>query len=144
MDLPDVIAHSARLGPIVHLATVAPDGIPHVAPVHVDWHDRMLYCAVGRSSAKVHNAAANPSVCLHHQVTADSGWDSLMVWGVTRLLTSSSHKHELWSVMSYDLNLFSPGGPDNSPETIFIEIKPSRALFLARFGFDGRSEWRAG
>jgi general stress protein 26 len=143
MDLRTVIEHAARLGPVVHLATLGPNGHPHVAPVHVDWLDDLIYCSAGASRAKARNIESQPPVCLHHQVAEESGWDSLMIWGFARLLTSSYDKRRLWSAMSYDLSLFASGGPDDSPDTMYIEIVPVRALFLSRFGIDGRAEWTA-
>jgi nitroimidazol reductase NimA-like FMN-containing flavoprotein (pyridoxamine 5'-phosphate oxidase superfamily) len=144
MEVADLVAEHQRLGAIVHLATITPDGDPHVAPVHTDWMDDCLYAMVGTGARKTRNIAVNPSVSLHYQVGADTGWDSLMIWGRASVLDSLEDKRRLWDgVFSYDLNLFSPGGPDDSPDTCFIEIVPERALVLRRFGMDGREEWWA-
>lgn len=143
MELADLTTQHQRLGAIVHLATVTPDGDPHVAPVHADWHEDRLYVMVGTGARKTRNIAANPSVSLHYQVGENTGWDSLMIWGRAAVLESLEDKRRLWNVFSYDLNLFSPGGPDDSPKTGFVEIVPERAVLLRRFGMDGREEWRA-
>ena len=144
MDLEELIAEHKRFGAIVHLATVTPGGDPHVAPVHADWQDGRLYVMVGTDALKTRNIAANPSVSLHYQVSEGTGWDSLMIWGRATVLESLEDKRRLWEgVFSYDLNLFSPGGPEASPSTCFIEIAPRRAVLLRRFGMDGREEWRA-
>jgi nitroimidazol reductase NimA-like FMN-containing flavoprotein (pyridoxamine 5'-phosphate oxidase superfamily) len=142
MDLSDLLAEHQRLGAVVHLATITPDGDPHVAPVHADWHEGRLYVMAGTGARKTRNIAAHPSVALHYQVGADTGWDSLMIWGRAVMLGSLEDKRRLWNgVFSYDLNLFSPGGPEDSPNTGFIEIVPHRAVVLRRFGMDGREEW---
>jgi nitroimidazol reductase NimA-like FMN-containing flavoprotein (pyridoxamine 5'-phosphate oxidase superfamily) len=143
MDLAELIAEHERFGAIVHLATVTADGEPHVAPVHADWHDGRLYVMAGTDARKTLNIGAHPSVSLHYQVGEDTGWDSLIIWGRAKVLDSREDKRRLWNgVFSYNLNLFSPGGPDASPSTCFIEIVPQRAVLLRRFGMDGRDEWR--
>jgi nitroimidazol reductase NimA-like FMN-containing flavoprotein (pyridoxamine 5'-phosphate oxidase superfamily) len=145
MQFADLLAEHQRLGAIVHLATVTPEGDPHVAPVHADWHDGRLYLMAGTEARKTRNIATNPSVALHYQVGAETEWDSLVIWGGAAVLESLDDKHRLWNgVFSYDLSLFSPGGPDRSPTTCFIEIVPQRAVLLRRFGMDGREEWHAG
>ena len=114
MDLEGLIAEHKRFGAIVHLATVTPGGDPHVAPVHADWQGGRLYVMVGTDALKTRNIAANPSVALHYQVSEATGWDSLMLWGRASVLESLEDKRRLWEgVFSYDLNLFSPGGPDS-------------------------------
>ena len=144
MELADLFTEHHRLGAIVHLATVMPDGDPHVAPVHADWHNSRLYVMVGKDARKTRNIALNPSVSLHYQVSETTGWDSLMIWGGATVLDSLEDKRRLWDgVFSYDLSLFSPGGPERSPATCFIEIRPQRAVLLRRFGIDGRDVWVA-
>ncbi len=145
MDLDDVIREASRLGPIAHLATVTAAGEPHVVPVHVDWLDGRLYCSAGTGDAKVRNLGVQPAACLHFQVAAATGWDSLMIWARGRILTSLEDKRRLWhGVFSYDLNEFDPGGPDNAPESCFLELEPTRAVLLRRYGLDGREAWRPG
>lgn len=142
MEHADFVAETKRLGPLVHLATVAPDGSPHVAPVHTDWHDGHLYVMAGLDNRKTRNLRVDPRVCLHYQVSEATGWDSLIVWGTARILDSAKDKRRLWTgVLSFDLDLFSPGGPDGSPDTCFLEITVDRAVFLRKYGMDGREEW---
>jgi nitroimidazol reductase NimA-like FMN-containing flavoprotein (pyridoxamine 5'-phosphate oxidase superfamily) len=139
MDEEAFVAHTRRLGPLAHLATVTPDGLPHVAPIHVDWHNGYLYSMIGISDTKTRNLTANPNVCLHYQVGKATNWDSLIVWGRARLLDAIEDKRRLWTgVLGYDLDRFSPGGPDGSPETGFLQITVDRAVMLPRYGMDGR------
>ena len=143
MDEATFVAHTRRLGPLAHLATVTPDGDPHVVPIHVDWHNGHLYSMVGLSGAKSRNITANPAVCLHYQVEEATNWDSLIVWGRARLLDAIEDKQRLWTgVLGYDLDRFSPGGPDDSPEAGFLRITVERAVLLARYGMAGREEYR--
>jgi PPOX class probable F420-dependent enzyme len=59
---------SSRVG---HLATVDPQGQPHVVPVCYAWHDGALYTPIDEkpkratgSLRREHNIVANPRVCL--------------------------------------------------------------------------------
>jgi nitroimidazol reductase NimA-like FMN-containing flavoprotein (pyridoxamine 5'-phosphate oxidase superfamily) len=143
MDEAAFVAHTRRLGPLAHLATITPDGLPHVVPIHVDWYNGHLYAMVGPADAKSRNLASNPNVCLHYQVDEATNWDSLIVWGRVAVLDAIDDKRRLWTgVLSYDLDRFSPGGPDGSPDTAFLEITVERALLLHRYGLDGRDEYR--
>lgn len=144
MTIEELVAEMERLGPYAHLATVTPGGNPHVVPIHVDWCDDALYAMVGRRDTKIRNLAANPAVCLHYQVSEAANWDSLMIWGEARILDSLEDKRRLWEgVLSYDLNAFSPGGPDNSPNSVFLKVTPSRGLVLRQFGMQGREVWES-
>ncbi|MDX1746450.1 MAG: pyridoxamine 5'-phosphate oxidase family protein [Halobacteriales archaeon] len=142
MDRDGFIAETRRLGPYVYLATADAEATPHVVPIHIDWHRDHLYAAVGSEDAKVRNIGANPKVCLHYMVGPDTNWDSLIVWGQAEVLDSIDDKERLWSgVLTYDLERFSPGGPHNSPGTVFIRVRVRRAVLLKNFGFAGRDEW---
>ena len=88
MEFSEVVAAANRLGPLVHLATITPRGEPHVVPVSGAWFERHWYAAIGVGDAKTRNIRENPSVCMHHQVSEESGWDSLLVWGRGEILTS--------------------------------------------------------
>lgn len=46
-------------------------------------------------------------------------------------------------MFDYDLNLFAPGGPDDSPGTAFLAIRPTRALVLKQYGMGGTQRWSA-
>lgn len=53
-------------------------------------------------------------------------------------------KRRLWSgVFDYDLNAFAPGGPESSPGTGFLAIRPERALVLKQYGMGGAQRWSA-
>ena len=114
MDLEQIKAKAAQLSPWAHLATVGTDGKPDVSPVHPAWEGDTVWFMVGADSIKARNVAANPNVALHWQVT-EAG-DGLEVWG-----TGSFHDDADDQAPAVDRgvrlrpNLFSPGGPDDSP-----------------------------
>jgi len=79
---------------------------------------------------------------MHWQVT-EAG-DGVELWGTAELFTDVETKRRLWNdVFDYDLNAFAPGGPDNSPETAFMKVTPSRAIILHAYGMKGIERWRA-
>jgi general stress protein 26 len=142
MDLDDVKAKGSTLSPWAHLATVGADGKPDVVPVHPCWEGDTLWLMVGADSVKVRNTAANPNVALHWQVTEKG--DGVELWGTATVHTDLETKRRLWTgVFDYDLNMFSPGGPDDSPQTVFMAVHPERALWLGAYGMAGRDTWHA-
>jgi len=138
--LESIKAEASRLSPWAHLATVGADGKPDVVPVHPAWEGDTMWLMVGGDSVKVRNIAANPEVALHWQVTEVG--DGVEVWGTATVHDDLETKRRLWEgVFDYDLNLFAPGGPDDSPGTAFLAVRPDRALFLKAYGMGGRETW---
>jgi nitroimidazol reductase NimA-like FMN-containing flavoprotein (pyridoxamine 5'-phosphate oxidase superfamily) len=144
VELSDVIAHAGRFEDTFYLATVSSRSQPHVVPLTGGWQDGALYATVAVDGRAARNLVAQPRCCAHYQVSEESGWDSLMLWGRGSVLTAVEDKRRLWPVIPYDMDEWDPGGPDGSPDTAFLEIVPRRALLLRRYGLDGREEWRAG
>lgn len=144
MDLEQVKAESARLGMWAHVATVGADGNPDVSPVHPCWEGDVLWTMTGRNTVKARNVAVNPNVAVHWQVGEDTDMDSLVLWGTAEVHDDLETKRRLWTgVFDYDLNMFAPGGPDGSPDVVFMAIRPARALVLRMYGAKGRDTWSA-
>lgn len=140
--LDDIKAFAARLSPWAHLATVGADGKPDVVPVHPCWEGDVCWLMAGSNSVKAQNIAHRADVAMHWQVTEVG--DGVELWGVAELFTDVDTKRRLWTgVFDYDLNAFSPGGPENSPNTGFIAIRPERALVLHQYGVGGAQRWSA-
>jgi general stress protein 26 len=140
--LDDIKAFAAGLSPWAHLATVGDDGEPDVVPVHPCWEGDVLWTMCGADSVKARNVAANPKVALHWQVTEVG--DGVELWGTAEVFDDLDTKRRLWDgVFDYDLDVFAPGGPENSPATAFMAIRPSRALLLRQYGMGGKERWRA-
>jgi len=140
--LDDVKAFASQLSPWAHIATVGADGEPDVVPVHPCWEGETLWTMMGTNSVKAKNVADNPKVALHWQVTANG--DGVEVWGTGETFTDLETKRRLWEgVFDYDLSAFAPGGPDDSPDTAFLAITPTRALILKQYGVGGSQRWTA-
>jgi general stress protein 26 len=141
-DLDAVRTFASQLSPWAHLATVGADNRPDVVPVHPCWDGDDCWVMVGAESVKARNTAANAEVAMHWQVTEVG--DGVEVWGTAELFTDVETKRRLWDdVFDYDLNAFAPGGPDNSPETGFMKITPTRAIILHQYGMGGIDRWQA-
>lgn len=142
MNLDELKAHTKKASPWAHMATVGSDGAPDVVPVHPAWEGDTLWIMVSRTSVKVRNLANENRVALHWQVTATG--DGVEVWGLAKVVDDVKVKRRLWNgVFDYDLNAFSPSGPDNSPETVFISIEPTRAMYMKSYGIAGIERWAA-
>ena len=142
IDLQDVRLAATALSPWAHLATVRADGSPDVVPVHPCWEGDDIWVMVGKDSVKSKNVSSNDQVAMHWQVT-ESG-DGVEVWGRASLHEDLETKRRLWNgVFDYDLNAFAPGGPDNSPDTVFMKIVPSRAFVMRAYGMAGIERWKA-
>lgn len=141
-ELDEIKAEASRLSPWAHLATVGADGEPDVAPVHPAWEGDDLWVMSFGSSVKVANIAHQPKVAMHWQVT-EAG-DGVEVWGTATVHDDVETKRRLWNGMfDYDLDLFSPGGPDGSPDTVFVHVAIERALAMKAYGIGGTTRWRA-
>jgi len=141
LTLHDIKTFATGLSPWAHLATVGADGEPDVVPVHPCWEGDMIWIMVGRDSVKSKNVAHEARVALHWQVTENG--DGVEVWGRSSLHADVDTKRRLWNgVFDYDLNAFAPGGPDNSPDTVFMRVDVDRAMLMRAYGMAGIERWK--
>ena len=140
MEFSDVLAEAERLGSTVYVATVRPDGRPHVVPVVMRWVDDVCYAFVANPSVKVANLRANPKVQLHWAVAEATNFDSLIVDGTAEIIDTTDGRRAMWDKMGYDLAMFEPGGPE-ADSHVFIAVTPQRALLLRKYGIEGRDTW---
>ncbi|GHF17947.1 hypothetical protein GCM10017786_59590 [Amycolatopsis deserti] len=64
------------------LATVWPDGRPHLMPVWGVWHDEALWFSSSRSARKVRNLEVNPAVT----VSTDDALNPVVLEGVAKVV----------------------------------------------------------
>ncbi len=144
MEFSEIVSASQRLGIWAHMATVSPSGTPYVTPVHPCWEGQTLWTMLGAESTKAKNLASNDKITCHWQVSDQTNFDSLIVWGTGEVFTDLETKRRMWDgVFDYDLNAFAPGGPEDSPDTAFMALTPTKAVLLEQYGMAGRGEWRA-
>lgn len=140
MQLDTFKEFAGSLSPWAHMATTGIDGEPDVVPVHPCWEGDTLWIMAGTTSVKARNIAANNKVALHWQVTEIG--DGAELWGTARVFNDLETKRRLWTgVFDYDLDLFAPGGADDSEGTGFIAITPTRALVINQYGSGGMERW---
>lgn len=141
MAVPEQIKTDATaLSSWAHVATIGADGKPDVVPVHPAWEGDTLWFMTFADSVKARNLGANDDIAMHWQVT-EAG-DGVEVWGTATIHDDVETKRRLWDgVFDYDLNLFSPGGPDESPNTVFVSVDVERAVSIKAYGIGGREAW---
>ncbi len=141
-ELESIQAAATALSPWAHIATVGADGRPDVVPVHPAWEGDTLWFMAAGDSVKVRNIAHHADVAMHWQVS-EAG-DGVEVWGTATVHQDLATKRRLWTgVFDYDLYLFSPGGPEDSPNTVFVGIQLDRAISMKAYGLGGRVAWRS-
>jgi len=121
------------LMPVVRVATVGPDGAPHVVPLWFVWEPEALYMSVRGSSRTVANVRSDPNVAL--LLDAGQSWVELAgveVHGKAELLEPShpdlrrpiSKWHDKYRL------LLSGGGfrrfTEAIPELWFLRVRPDR------------------
>lgn len=83
MTIPsDSTLHRLRDERNIWLATVRPNGAPHLIPIWFVWHDEKIYICTGADSVKIRNLKANARVAL----ALEDGSTPIMLEGATRLL----------------------------------------------------------
>jgi nitroimidazol reductase NimA-like FMN-containing flavoprotein (pyridoxamine 5'-phosphate oxidase superfamily) len=141
LTLDDIRKESDRFGRLAFVATVSPSGTPYASPVAVAWHGETILTFLASNEAKVANVRKNPRVSVHFSVSAETDWDSCVVWGDGRIVDDTAGRRGLWDKMGYDCNMFEPGGPAADTH-VFLVIEPTRALILRNYGLKGRDSWR--
>jgi PPOX class probable F420-dependent enzyme len=113
------------------VATVWPDGRPHVTPVWGAWFDDHLWFSADQTSRKARNLAAEPRCT----VTTDNALEPVILDGVAELVTDRSDVarfteasrakyaaewvEDLYTVDFFDANLGGGGTYRVTPTTVF-------------------------
>lgn len=63
-DYPEALQRRLRTEDTIWLATVRPDGRPHLVPLWFVWHQQAIYLCVQPGSVKERNITHNPHVAL--------------------------------------------------------------------------------
>lgn len=115
---------------VTYVATVRPDGSPHLAVVAPGLAEEgRIWFATRRQSRKYRNLIANGETAFHWPVTTGSGPGELFAAGVALLHDTDSARRRLWNqVVPYDMTNFW-GSPDN-PDLVFVESTVRRATLV--------------
>ncbi len=130
------------------LATVRPDGRPHVAPVLAVWADGALHFVAGSSSRKARNLA-RASRCV---ITVDSGALHLVVEGEAAKVSDKATPHRVaeayaskygWRATVRDGAFYADGAPTAGPPPYDVyQVIPAIAFGFGQDESFSRSRWR--
>jgi PPOX class probable F420-dependent enzyme len=115
------------------LATVRPDGAPHVMPVWGVWLDGSVWFSCALASRKARNLAADPRCT----VTTDDARDPVVVEGVADRLTDPASIEAFVAAVNvkYDAGM-TPDFQDPAVNATFA-VRPGRAFALSGADFTG-------
>lgn len=113
----------------VNLGTADVAGVPHVSVVATGFTEGSLWFATNRTSKKIRNLRANPSVAFHWPL-GGGGPGELVARGSAVIHDSEEDRRRLWAagIMPYDLGAFF-GSPDNE-SMVFVEVLVESARLL--------------
>jgi len=106
------------------LATICPDGMPHVVPVCYIYRSGGLWVAVDYDSKKYRNLLSNHNVAL----VVDAGYDSnrgIMVQGRARIYAGGPDYLDAYTAFYKRFN-WVKASPWKEGEVPFIKIEPNR------------------
>ncbi len=130
------------------LATVRPDGRPHVVPVLAVWLNGALHFSAGATTRKGKNLARNP----HCVVTVATDDLHLVVEGVAAKVSDDSRLQIVaevyatkygWQVAVRDGAFYADGAPTAGPPPYEVyEVAPTRAFGFGTDKSVGATRWR--
>lgn len=105
---------------VIWVATVRPNGSPHLVPI---WHvilNGRIYICTSRSSVKAKNIASNPQVA----ISLEDGLNPLVVQGSAKIMS-----RVLKEIVEGFRSKFKWDITSDSTYDVVIEITPSRVIF---------------
>jgi len=106
----------------IWLATVRPDGRPHLVPIWFVWHDNKIWMCTPESSQKVRNLHDNSSAT----VALEDGGSPVIMEGATivRPVDACPDTTALAFKQKYDWDVRA----DNDEDNVLIEFTPIRLI----------------
>lgn len=101
------------------LATVRPDGAPHLVPIWFVWHQNKVYLCTSKNSVKAKNIRANPRVAF----ALEGGDDPVLIEGIAKILGSAPGEITAAFKRKFDWDITG-----DSTYDIIIEITPKRVI----------------
>jgi PPOX class probable F420-dependent enzyme len=99
------------------LATVRPDGAPHLVPIWFVWVTGKIYLCTGADSVKVHNLSHNP----HVSIALEDGTHPIVIEGLAQPIGAVPKPVIEAFNKKYDWNIST----DNEYNQV-VEIEPQR------------------
>jgi len=122
-----------------HMATVRPDGRPHVSKVAPAVEDRWLWIGTNASSTKARNVATIPKAALMFEPVSE-----VYLAADVEVVTDVATKRRLWTsgIFPYPMEAMF-GAPENA-DFVLLRLTPTQAIVVSQ-GESGlrRDSWRA-
>ena len=118
---------SPYLTGFAHIATVRPDGRPHVAKVAPAVDGEVLWIASRISSRKACNIAADPHVAVMFEPRAEA-----FVQAEAELVTDLATKERIWSSGLFPFPLETFFGSFDDPDFVLIRLTPTSAILMSQ------------
>ncbi|HEY4689188.1 MAG TPA: pyridoxamine 5'-phosphate oxidase family protein [Anaerolineae bacterium] len=105
----------------IWIATVRPDGRPHLTPVWFAWHEGRLYLCIDPGSVKAKNLAQNRRVAL----ALEDGSSPIIVEGTARWVEGSDRPQGAIDefIRKYDWNIAA-----DDQYSQLVEVTPNKVL----------------
>ncbi len=114
-----------RWARVARMATVAPDGRPHVVPISPVLDGDLILLATDEESAKVANIRANPRVALVFDDYVED-WSALrgvMIRGVARVLDHGPEWNRVRDLLYAKYLQYEPSAPIEPGRSVMVEIE---------------------
>jgi PPOX class probable F420-dependent enzyme len=111
------VEHRLQTEQNLWLATVRPDGSPHLVPIWFVWVAGKIYLCTGTDSVKVRNAKQNPRV----SIALEDGSQPIVIEGLARPIEQADSAVLAEFQRKYDWDITS-----DETYTQVIEIQPER------------------
>jgi general stress protein 26 len=135
MEWRDVAVH---LTGQAHIATVRPDGSPHVAKVWPAVDGDTIWIGTRATSGKARNLSANPGAALMFEAQGEA-----YVSGEAELVADIDTKQRIWNSGIFPYPLAGFFGAPERDDFVFLRFTPARAIVMTQ-GDAGirRDTWR--
>ena len=136
MEWSDVAAH---LTGQAHIATVRPDGSPHVARVWPAVDGQTIWIGTRASSGKARNLRANPGAALMFEPAGEA-----YISGDAQVVSDLATKQRIWDSEIFPYPLAGFFGSADNDDFVLLKLTPRRAIVMTQ-GESGirRDTWHA-
>jgi general stress protein 26 len=136
MEWSDVAAH---LTGQAHIATVRPDGSPHVARVWPAVDAQTIWIGTRASSGKARNLRANPGAALMFEPAGEA-----YISGDAQVVSDLATKQRIWDSEIFPYPLAGFFGSADNDDFVLLKFTPRRAIVMTQ-GESGirRDTWHA-
>jgi PPOX class probable F420-dependent enzyme len=130
MKLKKSVAGLIRWERVCRVATVSPDGVPHLIPVcHVLERDKICFGS-GNDATKIRNLRANPRVAVTIDTYSDH-WASLrgvMIQGTASLIERGPRFHRIRKRLYQKYPQYPREAAISPSDSVIVEVRPTHVF----------------